>query len=661
MASLLPCLDAPPVQLASAPDVSVVIVNYNVRGFLEQALESVERASAGVTVETIVVDNNSADGSARMVRERFPQVRLIANEDNTGFATANNQGIRIAEGRHLLILNPDTLLQEDTLRTMVAFMDAHPEAGAVGCRILNPDGTFAPESRRAFPTPSVAFYRMSGLGRLFPEHPEFGRYNMGHLPQDAVCEVDALSGSCMMVRRDAVCQTDAPILFDEDFFMYGEDLDWCYRIQQAGWKIFYTPDTQIVHYKGESTKKGELRYVRLFYGAMLRFSQKHFDGLHSRLFVATIRLGIVVHALLTLCTNLLQRFRAPLLEWTAAWTAASGGAAAWSILTDAQLSWFFYTVVSGAYAALAVLALAGTGGFRPSGLHRFRPLVSGLALAFVSVTTVSFFVQSIAYSRGAVVLSFAAMLIALSLIRLTRRAQRLKPRRTLLVGSNRERDRLAGLMARRTGPSAHLVGHVGKGKDSLGPLRQLRDLVRLHEADHVVFAADSLSNTRILALMQQLKGLPVQFKILSERRDLIVGKASVEDFSAPLVDAERALAPPPSTVRYLLDLAFAFVGMLLYPLIALIARLAPSRRTQRLRTFAGRCPEVLKGDAVLVGYLPGDAHPPAAWGLKPGLVSILDALPQRPTSIVESHRAYWFYAQNRSLTLDLEVLARTLL
>ncbi|MGB3543813.1 glycosyltransferase family 2 protein, partial [Rubrivirga sp.] len=348
-------------------DVSVVIVTYNVRGFLEQALRSVEQASSGLEVETWVVDNDSADGSVEMVRERFPDVELIANQENVGFATANNQAIRQAAGRYVLVLNPDTILQEDTLRELVAFMDAHPDAGAAGCRILNPDGTFAPESRRAFPDPAIAFYRISGLSKLFPKSPTFGRYNLTYLPIDEVCEVDALSGSCMMVRTAAVLENgdwglgssgsdledgraasrtngattagsleatvssgvtsrtstpgsgDRPRgrppqplkpsprhpagLFDEGFFMYGEDLDWCYRIQQAGWRIYYTPSTQIVHYKGESTKKGDLRYVLLFYGAMLRFVEKHvthregagvWDRLSSSALALGIRGGIVV-------------------------------------------------------------------------------------------------------------------------------------------------------------------------------------------------------------------------------------------------------------------------------------------------------------------------------------------------------------------------------
>ena len=305
-------------------DISVVIVNYNVREFLEQTLRSIERASGELDVEIFVVDNHSSDGSIEMVWTQFPRVHVIGNDINAGFGKANNQAIREARGRYLFILNPDTIIREDTLSTFVRFMDEHPDAGAVGCKILNPDGSFAPESRRSFPTPSVAFYRIVGLSKWFPKSPRFGRYNMSYLSPDVVAEVDALSGSCMLVRNEALRRTfEAPAapplngmptrtyegagLFDEDFFMYGEDLDWCYRIQQAGWKIYYTPDTEILHYKGESTKKGELRYVFLFYGAMLRFARKHFKRRYSVLFLMLLRTGIVVRGGLHALTNWLKR------------------------------------------------------------------------------------------------------------------------------------------------------------------------------------------------------------------------------------------------------------------------------------------------------------------------------------------------------------------
>lgn len=671
--------------IAETPDVSVIIVNYNVREFLEQALESVDRASMGLAVETFVVDNNSADGSTEMVAERFPHVRLIDNEENVGFAAANNQAIREASGRHLLILNPDTLLQEDTLHTLVRFMDEHPDAGAAGCSILNPDGTFAPESRRSFPTPSVAFYRLTGLSRFFPRSPIFGRYNLTYLPIDEESEVDALSGSCMMVRHASLYEDNAGAktqhleqhgagLLDEGFFMYGEDLDWCYRIQQHGWKIYYTPETKIIHYKGESTKKGELRYVRLFYGAMLRFVEKHFSGNPetgvlqrngSRLLALGIRVGILVRALLTFVGRAFSSVGPVLLDLLLVFGVVAATARLWS----AGFGTSFYLVVAPAYAATAILGVSVAGGYRRGRLKHLRPVFMGLAGALLFVATLSFFVKDIAFSRAVLLLGFMGTGALLTAKRLVQRIRSKDLRRTLLVGSPHEATRLRRLVGRSMRPSTLLLGYVGdktiRGEDGsiihLGRMRHLRDLVRLQEVDDVVFAADSLSNTAILGHMRHLRDLPVQFKILASGRDRIIGKASVEDFSVPFMSAERAVAPLRSPIsRRLLEVPVALLGIALHPLVKLSARAFSSHRLRTIASVTARMPSVLAGRRVLVGYDSSHHHPPEDWGLQPGVVSILDTIPVPPDSIVEIHRAYWFYARNQSLVLDLEILFRAL-
>ena len=678
-------LDAPPpltpsaVEAATA-DVSVVIVTYNVRGFLEQALGSVQRASAGLTVETWVVDNDSADGSAAMVRERFPDVHLVANEENVGFAVANNQALREAAGRYLLVLNPDTILQEDTLREMVAFMDAHPEAGAVGCRILNPDGTFAPESRRAFPTPAVAFYRISGLSRLFPHSPTFGRYNLTYLPLDEVCEVDALSGSCMMVRSDAIWGS-APEghagagLFDEAFFMYGEDLDWCYRIQQAGWKIYYTPDTQIVHYKGESTKRGDLRYVVLFYGAMLRFVEKHvahqedagwWDRATSAALAFGLRLGIVARASVAALGRVARTVADPLTEAAVTWAALAAVALAWSRADGFAFGPSFYGLVLPAYAAVLVAAVGMIGGYG-RGTRGGRSVVVGTLLGGVLVAAVSFFVPQIAFSRGVLGLGFPLAAVLLLGWRFASRLTRRAPRRALVVGSGTEADRLGRLLGARLRPEADVVGYVAEAETAdaevpyAGQPRQLRALARLLGADDVVFAADSLTNTAILDGMRALRDLPVQLKILASGHDRIIGKAHVEDYAAPLVEAERAVAPLRAAwSRRAVEIPAASALLLLSPLLALAARLRPTPRWTRLAALAARMPAVLAGRRALVGYDPEAPHPPPAWGLPPGVVSVLDTRRPRPATITEAHRAYWFYARHQSAWLDLEILFRSL-
>ena len=700
---------AAPVPDVSAVDVSVVIVTYTVREFLEQALESVERASGGLAVETFVVDNDSADGTAACVRERFPDVRLIANEANVGFATANNQAIREARGRYVLVLNPDTLVQEDTLRELVAFMDARPDAGAVGPRILNPDGTFAPESRRSFPTPAVAFYRISGLGRLFPTSARFGRYNLSHVPADADGEVDALSGSCMMVRRSAVladrghgaegmrheqasegkllAHASSPMphahaagLFDENFFMYGEDLDWCYRIQQAGWRIHYTPRTQIIHYKGESTKKGDLRYVLLFYGAMLRFVEKHVrrpdagvgERVASQLLAASLRAGIVVRGALAALGRLGRTVARPALDLGLAWVALVLVAAPWARADGFAFAPYYYTVVLPLYAAALALAVrAGSERRR----EPVRAVVWGTLAAVAAVATASFFVPQIAFSRATILFGYAAAAVLLVARRLAVRARRTGPRRVLVVGSAAEAVRLKRLVCVPGRDPVTVVGYVadlagssacgdtaGGGTDApphAGQPRQLRDLARLHGAHEVVFAADSLTNTAILDGMRALRDVPVSLKILASGRDRIIGKASVEDVSAPLLDAERAVAPLRRGRRQV-EVPVALVALALGPILRLAARTRPGVRTARSAAFAARMPAVLRGREALVGYDAAGPHPPAAWGLAPGVVSVLDTLPAPPASIVEAHRVYWFYARHQSASLDLEIVWKAL-
>ena len=254
--------------------VSIVIVNYNVRDFLEQCLRSVFRATGGIDSEVFVVDNHSVDGSQAMVRDKFPQVNLIENHQNLGFSKANNQALRLVKGEYVLVLNPDTLLEEETIRKCIFFMDSHPEAGALGVKMINGKGKFLPESKRALPTPAVAFYKMFGLAKLFPKSQKFGKYHLSYLDKDKIHSVEILCGAFMFIRKEALNKAG---LFDEDFFMYGEDIDLSYRLIKAGYLNYYFPESTIIHYKGESTRKSSVNYVLMFYKAMLVFTGKHFS------------------------------------------------------------------------------------------------------------------------------------------------------------------------------------------------------------------------------------------------------------------------------------------------------------------------------------------------------------------------------------------------
>jgi len=272
--------------------LSVVIVSYNVRPYLEQCLQSVQVALEGIEGEVFVVDNNSDDDSVETICNHYPWVRLIENQKNLGFAKANNQAIRQSQADYVLLLNPDTIVAKDTLREALVFMDAHPKAGGAGVMMCYEDGTRAPESRRAVPTPWVAALKMLGFTK---------RYYMSHLPWDQPCRIEVISGAFCLLRHEAL---NAVGLLDEDFFMYGEDIDLSYRLLKGGWENWYLPYS-IIHYKGKSTQKTDYRYVHIFYQAMLIFFRKHYSHL-SFFFTVPVKMAIYFRAIIAL-TDILRK------------------------------------------------------------------------------------------------------------------------------------------------------------------------------------------------------------------------------------------------------------------------------------------------------------------------------------------------------------------
>ncbi len=282
--------------LCMAKKVSIVIVSYNVCQLLDECLQSVERALEGIEDDIFVVDNKSTDGTVDTLQPRYPEVHFVANKENVGFARANNQVIRMSDSEYVLLLNPDTVVYEPTIRETLRFLDDHPQAGGAGVRMLTREGTPAPESRRAIPTPWVSMLKMLGFTK---------RYYMSHLSWDKPGRIEVISGAYCMLRRKALDQVG---LLDEDFFMYGEDIDLSYRLLKGGWQNWYLP-LDIIHYKGESTQKTSFRYVHVFYQAMLIFFRKHYGHL-SFIFTLPVKCAIYFRAFLALLQMLTQRFGA---------------------------------------------------------------------------------------------------------------------------------------------------------------------------------------------------------------------------------------------------------------------------------------------------------------------------------------------------------------
>jgi O-antigen biosynthesis protein len=284
--------------------LSVIIISYNVKYFLERCLHTVQKAMTGIEPDIFVVDNDSSDGSADMVAEKFPCVRLIRNSSNLGFSRANNQALAYVKSEYVLFLNPDTLIEEDTLVRSIEFMDNHPAAGAMGVKMKNGEGDFLPESKRSAPTLESAFYKLTGLTRLFPGSEIFGKYYLSHLDADQAHKIEVLTGAFFFARKKTLDRTG---WFDEDFFMYGEDIDLSVRILKNGYDIWYYPGTSIVHFKGESTRKSGMSHVFTFYNAMLIYARKHFKSPCSVLLMPVIFLAVWLRAGLSISCRLVRR------------------------------------------------------------------------------------------------------------------------------------------------------------------------------------------------------------------------------------------------------------------------------------------------------------------------------------------------------------------
>lgn len=284
--------------------LSVIIVNYNVKFFLEQCLCSVKQAIELIDAEVLVIDNCSTDNSIEYLLKKFPWVKFISNEKNQGFAKANNTALKQCIGDFVLFLNPDTILPENILQNCLQFFEVNPEAGAVGVRMIDGSGNFLPESKRAFPSPIVSFFKLCGLADLFPKSKWFNKYALGFLAENEIHEVDVLCGAFFMAKRNVPEQLGG---FDEAFFMYGEDIDLSYRIQESGKKNYYLGTETIIHFKGESARKGSLNYVRIFYQAMSVFVKKHYTGNNARLMTLFLQIGIYMRAGISLIATPFRR------------------------------------------------------------------------------------------------------------------------------------------------------------------------------------------------------------------------------------------------------------------------------------------------------------------------------------------------------------------
>jgi len=526
--------------------VSVLLVNYNVKQYLLHSIQSILQSQYDGEIEIIIVDNHSFDGSVAEVKSRFPEIPVIENADNSGFGKAVNQATKAASGEYYLILNPDTVIQENTIAVLAQYMVDHPEVGLVGPKILNADGSLQLACKRSFPTIGVALPKLLGLTKLFPKSKWAGKYNLTYLDPDLNHEVDAVSGSCMFVASSIFQELDG---FDERFFMFGEDLDLCYRIQKSGHKIHYVPDTQIIHYHGESVKTAPYDSINAFYQAMILFSQKHFSKGQGLITKWAIRLGVLFRKII----SLVGKWRSSILSVS---LDALVVLIAFLIAIPLRFNNFEPIIVSHGLVPVVYIFFWLVVGSLFQLYSRYilsytRAILASVSGFFLAVAFTYFFKQY-AFSRLVIILAttiitilipgwriLAHFMMSRGLLRpVKERHNVLFMRRTLIIGTDSQSLRIAENIQQRFDTGLDIVGFCDRelkldpkelSRPFLGNIEDLKTIIRTQGIREIIFSSQDYSNKDILNLMDKTKNLRLTYRMVPRNQDILLGKASVEE------------------------------------------------------------------------------------------------------------------------------------
>ena len=647
--------------------LSVVIVNYNVKFFVEQCLLSVRQAVAAMdarygagSCEVFLVDNNSVDGSCEMVAEKFPEVKLIANRENTGFSKANNQAMRISRGEYVLLLNPDTVVEKDTFVSTVAFMDAHPDAGGLGVKMLDGKGNFLPESKRGLPTPAVAFYKIFGLSALFKKSRRFGRYHLTYLDKDQNHEIEVLSGAFMLMRKSVL---DKVGLLDEDYFMYGEDIDLSYRILKGGYKNYYFAGTRIIHYKGESTKKSSVNYVFVFYRAMIIFARKHFSGGNAGLFSFVINTAIWLRAGLALLRRFLLKAALPLFDFAWLYAGLFLLKEYWEhnhkYVEGGAYPPEFGLVVLPVYALFWMLGLALSGGYDKSVKVSdiFRGVGAGTLLILIVYALLS---EEFRYSRAIILLGAIWAVGSFIATRALRQFSKTRSfnfekgvRKRCVIVADADEYRRIGELLKQTGNTADVIGVVNvheKMPNGLGMYDQLNEVIQVYGVSEIIFSSKDLSVSEIIAEMDRLKSLETEYKIAPPESIFIIGSSNVNTRGELyMIDLNTINRPENKRIKRAFDVSVSFLFLVFLPLWLFVVK-KPAR-------FIGNIFRVLSGKVSWVGFYTADTE--AAKGLpslKPGILTPADAFPDMQLETATLRNLNLLYAKNYELAEDFKIV-----
>jgi len=639
--------------------LSVVIVNYNVKYFLEQCLHAAFKAGSKLSSEIIVVDNDSVDGSCQMVEEKFPEVRLISNKENLGFSKANNQAIRIAKGEYILLLNPDTVVEEDSFQKIVNFMDQTPDAGGLGVKMIDGKGRFLPESKRGLPTPEVAFWKMFGFSKLFPRSKRFARYHLGNLDNNQTHEVEVLAGAFMLLRKSTL---DKVGLLDEDYFMYGEDIDLSYRIILGGYKNYYFPETTIIHYKGESTKKGSINYVKVFYNAMIIFAKKHFSKGNARRYSILINLAIYFHALLSLFVRFFKTMLLPFLDAALIFCGFALLLPYWEShkFVKGYYPPEYLQVAVPIYLLIWICSIWLTGGYRKK--IEFTRIFKGLLWGTLSILVFySLIDETMRYSRALLLMGSGWAFIALPAYRFVLSKFRMSGleleigqlKRIVIIAREPESKRISELIA-ESGLKIDIVGFVSPDENEhqpyfLGDTGQLNDIIRINRIDELIFSSKDIPSQEIIRIMLDLNNLNIDYKIATPESLSIIGSNSISTAGDLYVVHINSIAKESNRQnKRVLDIVTSVVLLMLAPFLI---------GFQTTKTgFFGNIFKVLSGQLSWVGYcLKNQVQlPPIKSGILSPTSLFSESLPEKKKNELDM-----VYAKDYRVRNDLEIILKS--
>lgn len=638
--------------------ISIVIVNYNVKDFLLKCLRSIYRSHCDFSYEVIVVDNDSTDGSVEELSVLFPQVQFIQTGKNIGFGRANNLGSQHCRGEYVLILNPDTILEEQTLEIMYEYMQQNSDVGIAGCKVLNADGSFQVACRRGFPTPWASFSKLFGLQSLFPRSKLFAKYNQTYKPIDDTYEVDAVIGAFMFTRKSVLDEVGG---FDPDYFMYGEDIDLCYSVKSKGWKVMYMHRTSIIHYKGESTRRSSINDMKHFYNAMEIFAAKHYSN--SKLFLLFLRFGIFLRFLI----SSIGSYKTDIAYLMTDLLILNASLLAGTLLRKGEVFAFpeyGYPIVFIISSLVVLLSNIITGVYfeKPASIRRF---LSGLMISFFVLSVMMYFFQEYAFSRAVLMMMIGFTAVIGTLTRLIFKVYEQKygkgrNRKVIVAGRGEKLTKMISDIQDTNPGNVTIIGAVITGKSDkmalnvpmLGYVEYLPELIKKHSPRDVILTDTTISKSNLMKIVTKSSRYSVRFHLADEVEDFVASEIINEitghqsDLPQYNIDLFRY-----KFIKRLIDIIASFLLLTAFLPLIIIFKSNASESVNRIW-------DVFTGVKSIFGILPTDD--PTEKG-KPGLLGLAHLSSPEDLSEKAVRRLNEYYLRDYSISMDIDIMLKYLI